>query len=355
MARTIDTLDALMGRIIDLDQRKYDLIGDTRVMNADASDGNLRIAVDANGSGVNTFDVNDYMRGQIATDLGIPKRYFDRMLTDAPALLTRNVDHWLHNEPNRRMLRGFKGDDGLTGRAWLSDRYRRLDYIEVARQLLPEFGNLGTEVRFHQAAVTDTRLYIRAVLPRIEGQVKVGETVQWGVQISNSEVGAGTLAIHGFLLVLACTNGMTVDTVLKQRHVGRRIEDDGVLSDEALQADDTAFWLAARDMLRAAVSETRFEAVIEKLREAANSDTIARPLRATEVLQQQMSLTDDEREAVLTHLVTGGDLSLWGALNAVTATAKQAESFERQAELEAAGWQMANMSARDWERVAVAR
>ena len=352
--KTLESLEALMLRILDLDKRKVDLVADTRSMSL-ASNGSVRLDVDTE-TALEAFELNPHARGQLATDLGIPKKYFDRMVTDAPDLLNANVNHWLASEPERRMVRGFRDPSDpalIEGRAWLSDRYRRLDHIEIAQRLLPEFENVGTEVQFHQAAITDDRLYIRAVFPRMQTDIKVGDAVQWGVDIRNSEVGSGTFSISGFVLRLLCTNGMTTTDAIKTRHVGRRIEEEGILSNEALLADDTAFWLAARDYLRATVSEVRFEEVVSQLRGTLEGERIAAPITATEVMQQRFSLSDPEREQVLMHLVAGGDLSRWGALNAVTATAKNSESFDRQAELEDLGWAMANLPAKEWEHIAI--
>lgn len=352
----ISTLDALLARIVDLDSQKRDVLADTRKMNVRVEtegvpNGN-EVWLDVDGpGGIESFNFDYRAQYQMANDIGIPKRYFERMLELAPELLVTNAHHWFQNDPNRRMVRGL----GERGRAWLSDRYRRLDHIEIARTLLPEFEKLGEDIEFHQAAITDSRLYLRAVLPRIQGEVRVGEVVQWGVEIRNSEVGEGSLSIAGFMLNLVCINGMTVTRELNRRHVGKRIELDGILSDEAVMADDAAFWLATRDVLRNAISETRFEEAIAQLREAAESKPIQKPVAATEVLQDKYSLSDEEKDLVLGHLVAGGDLSRWGALNAITATAKDVASFDRQAELEELGWTMAQMPAREWERVAVAR
>jgi hypothetical protein len=367
----VDSLDQLLGRIIDLDERKIDLIGDTRRMSYEAladfsEEGDLvgvdhLITVDADEQ-TETFDLNSYATGQLATDLNIPKRYFDRMTNSARNLLETNVRHWLYEEPKRRMIRGYRqklGDgDGLgeqVGRAWLSDSYRRLDHIQIARQLLPEFENLDTEVQFHQAAVTDERLYIRAVFPQMLKEVKVGDAVQWGIELRNSEVGAGMLAISGFVNRLSCINGMTVTRELARRHVGRRIDDEGILSQEALMADDVAYWLAARDVLRHSITETRFEQVVEQLRETLEGETVQHPIGATEVLANRFGLTADEKESVLTQLVSGGDMTRWGALNAVTAAAKTAEGFDRQAEMESYGWAMVGMTDREWNTIARAK
>jgi len=356
MAQSIETLDALMSRIVDLDARKLDLIADTRKMSSYVNGADrLRLTVDTHGDDLQTFALNPNFRGQLANDLRIPKAYFDRMSNEAPELLKQNVNHWLNaNVDVRRMIRAYQEPTGNVGRAWLSDAYRRLDHIEIARKLLPEFENLGTEIQFHQASVTDDKLYIRALFPRIEGEIKVGDTVRWGVEIRNSETGRGTLSIGGFVLRLACINGMVVSSVLNKRHVGRRLDDEGILSDQALRADDRAFWLAARDMLKAAISETRFEEVIEQLRATTEGREIVNVPKATEVLQSRFSLSEDEKDILLTKIAAGGDLSRWGALNGITAMAKTVESFDRQAELEEAGWELAQVPAREWDQIALA-
>ena len=57
---------------------------------------------------------------------------------------------------------------------------------------------------------------------------------------------------------------------------------------------------------------------------------------------------------MLGNLIRDQDLSRWGALNAVTYASHQVDSFDRGVELEALGWQIANMPTRDWDRIAVA-
>ncbi len=362
MSRTIESLDALLARVVEEDSRKYDVIADTRRMSVEQSDdgGPAYLALDTPDNldeGFTTFELTDHALGQMATDLAIPKKYFDRMRVAAPDLFRSNVHHWLYNEPKARMIRGYTNTDAVTtGRAWMSDKFRRLDNIEIARTLLPEFENLGMPVEFHQAAITDSKLYIRALFPTIEREIasrEVGDVVRWGVEIKNSEIGAGSLTISGFVLRLVCTNGMVASRVLNARHVGKR-EDEGILSNEALAADDVAFWLAARDTLRATCTEAAFDTVVDQLQDAASSTRIVSPVAATKVLASQFSLTEDEQEAVMLSLVAKGDLSRWGALNAVTAVAQTVESFDRQAELEQVGWDIARLGSDGWKDVALA-
>lgn len=362
--RTYERLDDLIARVVDEDARKIDLVADTRAMTLEMTDDPAdprTMLVDLPDGAGGAFVLTDHALGQMATDLGIPKRYFDRMReSKRPVdrdLWASNVHHWLRESPQRRLIRGLRPESGSgdpAGRAWLSDRYRRLDNIEIARTLLPEFEGLGTEVAFHNAAVTESRLYLRATFPAMEDAVKVGEPVRWGVEIRNSEVGAGTFAINGFVLTLSCTNGMVASRELSARHVGRRLDEEGIFADETIRADDAAFWLAARDTLRAAISETRFAEVVEMLRGTTETEPIQRPIAASEELAQRHGLSEEEREAVLLSLMSGGDLTQWGLLSAVTEAAQGRENFDRRVEMEEIGWDVATLGGKEWATLAAA-
>lgn len=363
MATTL-SMQQMMEEILRQDAAKLDLVADTRRMSANVAPirengpNEISLDVDTLGGEVATLVLNSHARGQVATDLGIPKRYFDRMLGEAPDLLRSNVQHWLYANPNRRLVRGFKAENGTngtygTGRAWLSDRYRRLDNIEIAKRIFPVFEEIPG-LRFHQAQLTDERFYLRAVLPTLEAEIKEGDVLQAGVEIKNSEVGSGALAISDFILRLICTNGMTTNVGVRRNHVGRRIEDETFLSDEAVQADDEALWLVARDTVKSVLQEVRFNEIVSQLRETITGDSIQAPAAATETLAQRYSLSEEEREAVLRNLTQGGDLTQWGALNAVTAAAKEADGFDRQAEMEALGWTIGSLTSKEWASIAVA-
>jgi len=381
MTRTIESIEGLMQRIAQEDARKYDVIADTRRMNVevthpaprdlgdtgahevirdpdkvDVSQITTTLVLD-NGPSLDEFRLSDHTLGQMATDVGIPKRYFDRMKVEAPGLFVENVHHWLREQPQARLIRGLRNPDGpMIGRAWLSDRFRRLDNIEVARRLLPEFENLGMPVEFHQAAITESKLHVRALFPDLERDVKkVGDTVRYGVAITNSEIGAGSLTLSAFVLRLACINGLVLDKVLNVRHVGKR-EGEGILSNEALAADDRAFWLAARDELRALCTEAAFETIVARL-DGLSERQVVSPVAATKVLANEFSLTEAEEEAVMLAFVadpTQAGRSQWGMLNAITAAAQASDSFDRQAELESLGWQVAQMPEAEWAKVALA-
>lgn len=71
---------------------------------------------------------------QIGAHLGIPWKYYEKMLQEEPGLLSYNVNHWLHKgEAVPRMLRTLDGK----ARAFLSNRYWPIDNLEIAATVLP--------------------------------------------------------------------------------------------------------------------------------------------------------------------------------------------------------------------------
>jgi hypothetical protein len=358
------TLGDLAAELERLQASKVDYVVDTRRMSfstVTAAGAAITEGGDARGSYL-TFDtpdgtaggvVNDHAHTQIGLRLQIPKAYYDRMRNDAPALLDRNVEHWLHQRAEKRMVRMLDGDV----RAFLSNRYRRLDNYDLMEQsIIPALQHVQG-LSFHVAALTPERMTVRALLPSLTREVRVGDVVQAGVQIRNSEVGAGALDVRPFVWRLICKNGMVSDVGAKrQQHVGRRAEEDdhGIYRDETLRADDVAFFLATRDAIAAALTDTQFDLIVAQMQGAANGTRVESPVAATEQLASTYQLTDGERDGVLAHLASGGDLSQWGLVNAVTAAAKDAVTFERQQEMERIGGQVLALPTREWTRTLAA-
>jgi len=69
----------------------------------------------------------------------------------------------------------------------LSDRYRRLDNYELAENVLPILQRLEG-ARFESVELTETKMYLKVVTPRVEYEIAPGDVVQAGIVITNSEV-----------------------------------------------------------------------------------------------------------------------------------------------------------------------
>lgn len=298
---------------------------------------------------------NEVAHRQIASRLEIPAKYYDRMRAEAPAMLATNVNHWLHNEPGVRMIRTLDGNV----RAFLSDRYNRIENEEIAKAALPALLEQDG-VQIMSSSITETRMYIKAVFTKVQGEVKKGDVVQAGVMISNSEVGLGAVSIKPLVYRLVCTNGMVIeDSKFTARHVGGRVlESEDVremLTDETLKADDKAILLKVRDVVRASFDETRFARQLSLMQGATEDKITGNPVEAIKLLAKKNNLSEFEHGSILRNLIEGADTSRWGVLNAITATAKESVlSYDRATELETLGGQMLTLPANDWKQLAIA-
>jgi hypothetical protein len=316
-------------------------------------DGGIRtVVLDIDQVGEHTL--TSHAHGQIGTYLGIPKRYYRKMLENAPDLLCTNLNHWLHqHEGSQRLVRTLDG----SVRGFLSNSYRPLDHFEFAEAALQEMQRIG-DVQVESSAITDTRMYIKAVSSRMEGEVRKGDIVRWGIALSNSEVGAGKLRIDPLVYRLVCTNGaVTREHVgtYARRHVGSKVISDldvsQLLSDEARQADDKAFWLATRDLIRGIFDWERFQSVLETWRAAATREIKVDVPRVVEVTLKQHKLPETMQGGILDHLIRAGDLSQYGLGNAFTRYAQDLESYESATHLEEIGADVMAMDERAWSRL----
>ena len=306
-------------------------------------------------SGVGSLSTDGLAHRQISEWAGIPAKYYDRMKAEAPALLVNNVNHWFNEQPARRMVRSLDG----RARAFLSDRYRRIDNEEVAEAVLPVLLGAGSDIRIESCDVTDSRLYLKAVFPKIEGEVKVGDPVQAGIIISNSEVGLGSLSVQPLVYRLVCSNGMIAnDAGMTRYHVGRKVGDgrdvEALLRDETKLADDRALMMALQDVVRASFDAIQFNRLLDKMRVAAGSETVQRPVEAVETLAKSFTFAQSERQSILENLIRDGDYSRWGMLNAVTKTANLHPDYDRATEIEAIGGRILDLAANDWSVIAAA-
>ena len=293
------------------------------------------------------FSTTSLFHRQLGSALGIPAKYYDLMKDEKPELLANNVNTWLSGRPNNYMVRAL----GDTARAFLSERYRRRDNMEIANAVLPLFAGGG--YRVESCEVTEHRMYIKIVNQRLEMEVSKGDVVQAGVVISNSEVGLGAVSVQPLVYRLACTNGMVIcDMGQRKNHVGRQnqlMEDYSMYSDETLEAEDKAFLMKLKDVALAAIEENRFSMVVDRLRATTGMKITGDIQKVVELSSNSFGLNGDEQSSVLRYLIEGGDLSLYGLSNAVTRTSQDIESYDRATELEGIGWKMAAMKDTEWE------
>jgi len=296
------------------------------------------------------FAINEIAHNQIGEKLGIPSRYYDRMRTEQPELLAKNVNTWFQQEPSRRMVRTLDG----TARAFLSERYRRIDNYEIAHAIFPMITEMK-DATIESCEITEKRMYLKVVNPRITTEITKGDVVQSGLLISNSETGLGSVSVMPLVYRLVCTNGMiAADSGKRKFHSGRTNEsDDGyeIYRDETIQADDRAFVMKLQDIVRATADSVQFERIVTAMKTGTTVKITGDVPGVVELASKNYGLFEKESQGVLDFLIRGGDLSLYGLANAVTRQAQEVKSYDRSTDLEMTAWQMLNMSRREWEQI----
>lgn len=318
-----------------------------------------------------SYAITPHAHRQFADHLAIPQRYYDRMRAEQPALLAQNLNTWLKAQPaERRMIRTLDGQV----RAFMSHKYRPLDNFELANAILPKLLQLNVSIA--SCELTETRMYIKAILPDLSDALPAGAA--WGsghvrvagfdgepgkvvaaIVISNSEVGAGSLRVEPSVFTTWCSNlAVMEEAAMKKYHVGRSadvLDDFSVFRDETRQADDRAFWLKVQDVTAAAFDRKVFEAAVAQIRKAADTPIVSNNLQAVvDATVEVLALPEKVGAGIMGMLARGGDLSQWGLSSAITAVANTADHYELATDLERAGGRVLTLPARKWKTISQA-
>ncbi len=336
MKQGFKTIQELYQKLEEQRENRKDMIADTRSLIVNSADGISSLSV-STGDDVMSYVVSDVAHRQIADRLGIPFKYYDRMRLEYPTLLDQNINGWLMKNPEKRMLRTLDGKL----RAFLSDRYRRLDNLELVDHVLPVIAQMkGCSIE--SCDITETHLYMKVINRTMKTELTPGDVVQAGFVISNSEIGLGALKVEPLVYRLVCRNGMiSKDLAHKKYHAGKQVEDTDnayeLYSDETLAADDKAYFLKVQDIVSAAVDEAKFNLTVDKMRASMNIPTGDNPVKTVEVLGDKYILNKTERATILRHFIMSNDYTAFGLVNAVTRSSQDIDDYNRATELERLG------------------
>lgn len=348
------TLNGLVAEVTDQVKSRHDYIADTRNIEFRHDGADLWMDL-RKPSGNDSYGMTDLFHSQMSAHTRVPKQYYDRLKTEAPELLVRNVNHWLTEIPEKRMVRTLDS----RARAFMSDKYRPLDNYDLMNAILPKLSDVQLEIK--SCELTDTRLYIKAVSPKVEGEIKKNDIVQAGVVISNSEVGAGSLSVSPLLYRLVCSNGMICEdsNSMRKYHTGKRNEGDmgswEVFSDATRKQSDKALFMQASDLVSQFLTEDYVKRLLIPIREAAGQ--MIENMNLPEVVEKTaktFTLTEEEGSGIMRFLATGGDMSKWGLANAITRFSQEVTDYDRATELERIGGRLVELPQKQWQTLAVA-
>jgi|307.fasta_scaffold04797_8 hypothetical protein len=323
------------------------------------------LAVNTNGQsllwlgGAEPFGLTNLAHRQMGDHLGIPAKWYDTMqgriedwkLPDGSNLFDTTVNTLLKARPanEQRLVRTLDGN----ARAFLSNKYKPIDNLPVLMSILPVLQDMkGLDWAKASLEVTDNKMYLQLVnrdlTALITGKHNFIDEVAAGIVISNSEVGLGAFRIQPMMWRLVCENGLirTIESKVKY-HVGGVMGTDGEayswLGDDTIQARSEATVLEMRDAVRAALDGDLFQNSVDAANAAAGVKMQGDPIAAVQWVTDKFNFNADEQAATLRNLIEGSDLSLWGMVNAVTATANTVESYDRAVELETMGGKLLDL------------
>jgi hypothetical protein len=278
----------------------------------------------------------------------VPSQYVDHLLVGAPwqrDLLGDVLTRSFANAPGRNLVRSV----GNQARAILSDKFRRLDSRPIVDTFIGEV-QAGGAVPY-SAHANDVRVSIKAIVPTVQairlanvtgtitnlrGGTDAEELVAFGIELSNSDYGAGTLSVRSFLLRLVCLNGATVEDAMRQVHLGRRLGDDITYSEHTYRLDTDATVSAVRDIVRAQLGPAKQNNLVARI-ERASEQTVEWAHLKTQLgkalTKEELKKVGDSFESPdVVNLPPGN--TAWRASNAVSWLAHSVESGDRKLELE---------------------
>lgn len=347
------TIEELAAEIMRQNEMKEDYVVESSCLYMDIwnSDLFLRVMDAENEDRLEPLEISENAHKQISSRLGIPIKYYNRMLNECPKLLAQNVNHWFVNNSEQRMLRIMDGKV----RAFLSNRYLRLDNHEVACAIIPEIGTIP-DVQFVSNQITNNHLFIKVVNPNLQRELSTGKIIQAGIVIRNSETGLGTFGVSPLIYCPEHQYGMIVNTgSVRRNHSGPiyRAEENFMLRPEKfLTLEDNSFLNRIQSTVRDAMDETLFQQLTDKLQEAINTNMNTADFPAVvNIAGNEFGITEAEQNSVLDCLLEQNDMSLYGLASAVTRQSQDSESYERATNLEEISYQMLTMPQRQWEKI----
>jgi hypothetical protein len=244
-------------------------------------------------------------RRQLADKLKIPYAYFERMRDGATGVCSTATS-----------TPGCKArTTGACCARWTARCARCCRTATAAwttstwpRACCPSCSSCPT-VRFESVELTETKMYLKCITPRLSYEMAPGDVVQAGVVISNSEVGQGTLSVQPLLYPAGVQQRLDrVRPLAAQDARGPRARHRGrgglqVYQDDTLRADDKAFFLKVRDVVQAAVSEATFRQTAQKMQKTLNPPH-RRPGEDGRGAGPALHAQRRERSGVLRHLIT---------------------------------------------------
>lgn len=312
-----------------------------------------------------TYAVTRVTEEGLSEKLGIPRPYLTLMReTGRLDLWDTNVNGWLHGDGGEHgpydknlMLRILRGDESGTGvvRAVLSDRYGRIDNLDVLVAALGGVRDAGIAGRVTQCDLTERKMYVTLEAPQIRararalaegyrdpfrqaGVQRIRELAEReglgyepgtepilhaGIRISNSETGDGRFKIAPHIVMQICRNGYTINAdALASQHIGSRLE-TGIIQWSHATTRKALELVAsqARDAVATFLTDEYLNRKINEWERQAGVP-VTDPAQTIKLVTAQAKFPQAMADDILNCFIAGGQLTAGGVMHAVTAAAQ---------------------------------
>lgn len=315
---------------------RHDFVADTSDLSVRVDDdGNVRLV-----PGPSAMDflpraglvMNKSAVSQLAgrLDPKMPIRFLRDAIERAPSRWADFATGVMRDNSARRFIRCL--DDKV--RAFLSDRYRVIESLDVVKAVLE--GAQDQPVRILEASLTDTHMRIKLVNPTVWQQVEEGgpqgalahEFIKPGatgslsyqaavgnalkdapmqggsgtvwpiVTVSNSDTGHGGYSAKVGMLQALCLNLATIEKSVAHVHLGSKL-DEGIFTRETVSAEAKALALKARDVIAVSFDQEKFNALVAQT-DVSRKEEVRAPASALKnVIKLGSSLSDGDLDALV--------------------------------------------------------
>lgn len=286
---------------------------------------------------------NDWAHRQIADKLAIPQRYYERMTQSAPKLWEDSVNRWLQDEAHRSYLLRFVDlQDGKLPvlRAFLSDRFRILDHLDILWAALDTLKALKG-VKVEKLTLTDRYMYLAFVHENMTvnlGTAEKPDVYKAGLIGANSETGGGMMYWKPRIWRQVCSNGAVMDLGVEQVHLGRKLTEEFLFSDETKRLENKLIFEKVKDTIKSVFDETKFRALAEMLK-SARDEKLEQPTSMIEALVKVEGYSDDQKKHLLDAFANEGNSRL-SLVNAVTSLVHIEKDDDKKVAYEVLGGQI---------------
>lgn len=218
--------------------------------------------------------------GQAAQKADIPMAYIDTLASEKQFdLIATNFNRRFEDRKGRALLRTL----GSQVRGFLSDKYRRIDSRPIVDAFIAQLHKLGALP--YEGYVTDTKISIQAIDTHIYEPIP-NEIMAFVYNLSTSDYGNGALEFNTSVLRIWCTNLAMGQEMLRQVHLGKRLDEKLVYSQQTYELDSQTVVSALGDTIQYALSDGNKTAYLDGIVEAHNQKID--PYKVKDLLQKRL-------------------------------------------------------------------